>query len=368
LQTRAHGCAESWKKIFKYRKLEVPDLPLVSILIPNYNHSRYLDECIQSALDQTYPNVEILLLDNQSADSSVSVAAKYASRGVRINRNIINILNRSYRVLAEQMASGEYLLLMGADDAIHPAFVEKAVDIMQRHPQVGYVHGERDFMDEQSNLIELDPFFNCSFVAPGRSVMPIYMVTTIAHPAQGIVRRSAFERIEGYQREVDHMNADKSLWFYLSAVSDYAYIRDKMCRIRVSTNNQTALTQQNFQHPVLCHMIINEFCRYAEQHGFEGVAARKEEALQRLAVDFLAYAGGMLANGNYEGAWSYLAYAKILWRGVTGQKRWQCLMGMWKSKKIDMEYIAHYDTMFAARKRNYEPPSGFVPIDMGALQ
>lgn len=341
--------------------------PLVSIMIPNYNHSRYLDECIQSALAQTWPNTEVLLLDNQSADSSIEVAEKYASQGVCINRNAFNILNRSYRVLSEQLAQGEFLLLMGADDAIEPTFVEKAMRIMLRYPQVGYVHVERNFMDEQGNTIELDPFFNCSFVAPGRNVMPIYMVTTIAHPAQGLVRRSAFNRIGGYQREVDHMNADKSLWFYLSSVSDYAYIREKLCRIRVSANNQTALTRQNFQHPVLCHMIINEFCRYAEQFGFPEVLARKEESLRRLAGDFLIYAGGMLACGSFEGAWAYLAYARIVCRDITGQERWQKLNNMVKTETVDMEYITQHDTMFAARKRGYEPPQGFEPIDLEVL-
>jgi hypothetical protein len=197
--------------------------------------------------------------------------------------------------------------------------------------------------------------------------MPIYMVTTIAHPAQGIVRRSAFQRIGGYQREVDHMNADKSLWFYLSSVSDYAYIREKMCRIRVSAHNQTALTRQNFQHPVLCHMIINEFCRYAEQFGFPEVLARKEEALRRLAADFLVYAGGMLEHGDYDGAWAYLAYARILRRDITDDERWQRLNSMWETKTVDRDYIRERDTMFAARKRGYEPPPGFTEIAPEAL-
>ena len=341
--------------------------PLVSILIPNFNHSRYLDECIQSALAQTWKNTEILVLDNQSSDSSVNVAAKYASQGVRVNRNAANIVNRSYQVLSDFLSKGEFFILMGADDAIEPTFIEKAVRIMQRYPQVGYVHVERDFMDEQGNKTELDPFFNCSFVAPGRSVMPIYMVTSIAHPAQGLVRRSVFDCIDGYQREVDHMNADKSLWFYLSSVSDYAYIKEKLCRIRVSANNQTALTRQNFQHPVLCHMIINEFCRYAEQFNFTDVLARKEESLRRLASDFLIYAGGMLACGSFEGAWAYLAYARIVCRDITGQERWQRLTKMVETETADMEYIAQHDTMFAARKRGYEPPQGFEPIDMEAL-
>lgn len=343
------------------------NLPLVSILIPNYNHSKYLDECIQSALSQTYKHTEIILLDNQSTDESVQIAQKFRSQRVRVNRNITNILNRSYRVLSEQLATGEFLLLMGADDAIHPSFVEKAVRIMQKYPNVGYVHGERDFMDESSTLTELEPFFNCSFIAPGKNVMPIYMMTTIAHPAQGIIRKSAFDRIRGFQREVDHMNADKSLWFYLSATSDYAYIRDKMCRIRVSNNSQTSATIKNFQHPILCHMIINEFVRYAEMNNISQVLERKDEALRRLAKDILTYASDMLYAENFEGAMDYLMYAKIVDRQVIKNNQWQNLIKLCNDKEMSSECLTSHNTMYSARKRNYAPPAGFIPIDMGLL-
>ena len=58
--------------------------PLVSIMIPNYNHSRYLDECIQSALNQTWPNIEIVVLDNQSTDDSVKIVSKYIDKPIEL--------------------------------------------------------------------------------------------------------------------------------------------------------------------------------------------------------------------------------------------------------------------------------------------
>lgn len=336
--------------------------PLVSIMIPNFNHSRFLDECFDSVLSQTYTNCEILFLDNQSGDNSLDIAKKYIKYGVKINRNAQNIFNTSFRVLSEQLAQGDYIMLVGADDALEPRCVEKCVSILQAHPSVGYVHVERNFFDENGNITELDPFFRCSFVAPGRAVMPIYMVTTIAHPAQGMIRRSAFGRIEGYQREVDHANTDRSLWFYLSAVSDYAYLREKLCRVRVSSRSETSSTIKNFQHPLLCHMIINEFLRYAQQFGISEVLARKDEALKRLAHECLGYAGKMLQISEYQIAWSYLEYARLLDRSISEDDDWKKLSEMVDTKEIDIEYILSKDTAYSARKRSYEPPEGFTPI------
>ena len=63
--------------------------PLVSIIIPNKNYSRYLDESIQSALNQTYCNVEVIINDNCSTDDSFDTMLKYLDKGL-----IINMLNK----------------------------------------------------------------------------------------------------------------------------------------------------------------------------------------------------------------------------------------------------------------------------------
>lgn len=105
--------------------------PLVSIIIPNYNHSMYLEQSIESALNQTYPNIEIIVSDNCSEDRSVEVATKYLSRGVILNKNPQNIYNYNYDILYD-CAKGDYFVLLCADDLIQPTFVEKAVSMMDR--------------------------------------------------------------------------------------------------------------------------------------------------------------------------------------------------------------------------------------------
>lgn len=337
--------------------------PLVSIMIPNYNHSRYLDECIQSALHQTYKNIEIVVLDNTSEDESVKVASKYMSQGVTVCRNCYNVNNMNYNILADHLTSGKYMMLLCADDYILPTFVERAVQIMEEYPNVGYVHGERDFVLEDGTMIDLDPFFCCSFRAPGVEMMPIYMVTTIAHPAQGIFRRSAYEPIGGYDREIDHMNADKSLWFYLSYVSDYAYIREKMCRIRIGSQTETVITQRNFQHPILCHLTIKDFVKFAKEKQLVQVYQREKEALQVLSKEFLIYAGGMLAERSFRQAKQYLDYAKIMNKEIMQSENYKKLMQMYETKEIELEEIRKMNPINHQRKRSYQPPEHYIEME-----
>lgn len=340
--------------------------PLVSIMIPNFNHGHYLDECIQSAMNQTYNNIEIIVLDNSSTDNSIQVAKKYSSSHVRVCRNPYNVLNGTYKILAE-LASGKYMMLLCADDAIDESFVEKAVSIMETNSNVGYVHGERDFVTEAGEILELEPFFICSFITSGENIMPLYMVTTIAHPSQGIFRTEAFQMIGGYDMEIDHMNADRMLWFYLSYVSDYAYIRKKMCRIRVGNQTETLITQKNFQHPILCHLTIKEMVRFAKQNNLQSVAVREEEALQRLAREFLNFAAGMLAADELVNGGRYLEYAKVLCHKIEGEPIYQRLSAIQRqAADIDMDYLRELTRTSLQKCRNYNPPEDYIKLEEGA--
>lgn len=335
---------------------------LVSIMIPNYNHSHYLSQCIESALKQTYPNVEIVVLDNQSGDNSVAIAARYAGKNVRVCRNACNTLNQSYTILAESLTRGEYMMLLCADDYIEPDFIERAVTIMERHPNVGYVHGERDFVLPDGQIIELDPFYNCSFMAPGGNDTAVYMVTTVAHPSQGIFRRSAFRKIDGYNKAIDHVNADRTLWFYLSQVSDYAYIREKMCRIRIGEQTETFVTQENFQHPILMYLTVKAFIDCGKKKRLEAVVRREDEALNRLAVDLLDCAKGMAAAGKWRKAEAYLKFCYVISRDIAGHSDYVMIQQMVAEKKVDIELLRKAKQAGYAKKRGYLPPPGYIEL------
>lgn len=346
----------------------IDEQPLVSILIPNYNHSRFLDECITSAINQTYSNLEIIVLDNASEDDSVEVAKKYMMDSrVRVCRNGKNILNTSYIVL-DKLSSGKYKMMLCADDFIESTFVEKTVAIMEAYPNIGYVHVERDFITDKGEKLDLDFFFNCSFVAPGKEVMPIYTVTTIAHPSQGIFRTETFRKIGGYEMEIDHMNADRMLWFYLSYEADYAYIREKLCNIRIGEQTETIVTQKNFQHPILCHLTLKEMMRFAKKHELSAVYARETEATERLAKDFLNYAAGMLAIQDIETAGRYLEYAVIVSEKIIDEEYYRCLIQMFNgTKPIDMNYLKLMTKNALQKKRGYEPPPKYININLEDL-
>ena len=102
--------------------------PLVSIIIPVYNVEQYLSECMESVLKQTYTNLEILLVDDGSTDSSPKICDKYASQDFRVK--VIHKKNggpMSACLMGIREAAGEYLAFMDSDDWIDLSMIEELV-------------------------------------------------------------------------------------------------------------------------------------------------------------------------------------------------------------------------------------------------
>lgn len=104
--------------------------PLISIIVPIYNTAKYLPRCIDSILNQTYKNLEIILIDDGSTDNSGQLADKYAKNDKRIK--VVHQKNggqSTARNTGIQMAKGEYINFIDSDDEIEPNFVEELFNL-----------------------------------------------------------------------------------------------------------------------------------------------------------------------------------------------------------------------------------------------
>lgn len=118
-----------------------PDQPLISVLIPVYNRENYISECIQSALDQDYPNIEIIVVDNASTDGTWLLCQEISKKDerVRIFRNSSNIGPVRNWLRAAQEANGEFAKILFSDDLLLPGCLSTmAQSLLQK--DVGLVY------------------------------------------------------------------------------------------------------------------------------------------------------------------------------------------------------------------------------------
>lgn len=122
----------------------------LSVIMPNYNHARFLPEALRAILNQSYRPLEVIVIDDGSTDNSVEVIEVFAHKDplVRLyrndqNRGVLFSINRGL-----EMASGEYVYGAAADDKVLPGLFEKSMKLLGRYPQAGLCSTLSRLIDE----------------------------------------------------------------------------------------------------------------------------------------------------------------------------------------------------------------------------
>ena len=131
--------------------------PLVSILMPVFNGELYLNQAINSVLSQTYPNWELLIVDDGSSDDSYKIAESYSKKNEKIR--LFSHSGRGYRGvsatrnLALENGQGQYIATLDCDDEWLPGRLEKQIDIFRHFPQTIMVYGLAETIDEKGDTV-----------------------------------------------------------------------------------------------------------------------------------------------------------------------------------------------------------------------
>ena len=135
---------------------------LVSVLIPAYNHENYIQETIESIINQTYPNIELIILDDGSKDKTwekiTELKPKCENRFVKIhfetkqNEGTCITLNKLLK-----LSSGEFVYIIASDDLAKPQAIEKEVKFLQNNPDYALAVGDNEYVDSMGKQIFRTP-------------------------------------------------------------------------------------------------------------------------------------------------------------------------------------------------------------------
>lgn len=207
--------------------------PLVSIVIPAYNHAKYLPEAIESILVQDYKNVELIVLDDGSMDNTLEVLKNYEGKFYfesHTNMGQANTLNKGWR-----MAKGEILAYLSADDVLYPQAVSECVACLQINQQAVLCYPNFDLIDPQSRVVR-------NVIAPQHSYRE--MVTKfICAPGPGaFFLRSAYEKAGEWDPKLRH-SPDYEYWLRLGLHGSFSHVNANLAAFRVHEGSQSfALT------------------------------------------------------------------------------------------------------------------------------
>ena len=175
----------------------------VSVVIPCFNHARFLADAIDSVAAQTWPDVEAIVVDDGSTDNPASVLKDYPD--VRLlqqpNRGLSAARNAGW-----QASHGDIIIFLDADDVLHPGAAAAAVNELARHPAAMMAFGRLEVMDADGNTIPASlP------IVTGHFYEELLRRNYIRTPAMAALRREAMDLVGGFDPSCSP-SADYDLW------------------------------------------------------------------------------------------------------------------------------------------------------------
>ncbi|MEP6512760.1 MAG: glycosyltransferase family 2 protein [Parafilimonas sp.] len=222
-------------------------LPKVSVLIPTYNYAHFLDESIQSVLNQTFTDFELIIVDNCSTDHTAEVVQKYLiDKRISYYKNSTNIgMIPNYNKCLEY-AKAEYIKYLCGDDKFHPQLLEKFVPVMDEYPNVYIVTSNSEMFGSRTKKREA-PF---KYLQEGKKVIYESLKegrgNWIGEPTVVMFRKSAL-KVGKFATDpnLSGLN-DWEMWLRMLTVGDCYIIPETLSYFRAHTSQFSAKNLNNF--------------------------------------------------------------------------------------------------------------------------
>jgi glycosyltransferase involved in cell wall biosynthesis len=213
--------------------------PLITIVTPSFNQGQFIEETIFSVLNQTYKNIQYILVDGGSNDNTMEVVNRYRDRIDSIihekDRGQADAINKGFRI-----AKGELVGWINSDDILYPDCLEKIVELYNENPNAAiYYHSKNNVIDEQSNIIN-----TYQHIIPNRNHLLKINYNVVQQGS--FYNRTLVERV-GYLNIENHYSMDLDLWLSLLKHGSILCTYDKShSGFRVYSGTKTDTGKENF--------------------------------------------------------------------------------------------------------------------------
>jgi glycosyltransferase involved in cell wall biosynthesis len=213
-------------------------LPLVSVICLCYNQGRFVRQALDSVRNQTYPNVELIIVDDGSQDDSVTQIQSFLQLYPGIpflhlptNRGTCAAFNQGLR-----LAQGEYIVDLAADDVLLPNRIARQVEAFrQLDDSYGVVFTDVLFIDEKS--VEIGAFYprnpdgSLRNPVPSGNIYPQLIRSHIISSPSMLSRKKVYDELEGYDESLSYEDFD--FWVRSSRKYKYFYLDEKLTQKRI---------------------------------------------------------------------------------------------------------------------------------------
>ena len=225
--------------------------PLVSVLVPCYNHELFLDDCLESIIGQSYANIELLICDDCSPDNSYEKILAYADRlkarfpRVEILKNEVNcgVTKNVNRML--RLAKGSYVKTLASDDAMAPDAIGEMVAYLEANPAISVVVANGVTVLEQERYPSFTPQGKIYDAAPDFSPEGFFLRVARCNPISApaaMVRMSVYETYGMYDETIKVEDYEFWLRILKDGNTQFGFLDKALLYYRINANSMTSAT------------------------------------------------------------------------------------------------------------------------------
>lgn len=209
-------------------------MPKVSICIPAYNHEKYIEIAVNSILNQTYTDYEIIIVDDKSKDKTWEIIQKYDYPNIRCycNKENKGMVGNWNEVVS--YAEGEYIKLLGGDDILLPTCLEEEVRALDENPNVSMVISDSLIINSSEEIKGKIERFYKEGIKEGKKLArkSIRYKNYFGNGANALFRKKSFDKWNGFDERVPVI-PDFDMWIKLAYLGDVYYIKKSLSKFRI---------------------------------------------------------------------------------------------------------------------------------------
>lgn len=243
--------------------------PLMSVAIPAYNHAAYIEACLASVCAQTYPHLELVLIDDGSSDDTLERARRFLAEHPDRFRRVVLQRQENQGVSAAsnaciQACQAEWVHLLGSDDLLHPEKITRVQQAIERWrcPELALVHTDVDFIDQRGEKIVRAKLERQGRPTAGPDFTAYRWLFFGEHAIWNpsvTLRRDAWLAVGGFDKALALEDLD--CWLRLSARYAIARVPEVLASYRKHPGN--SLRQRN----KMLHAQLLTYAKFLTEHG-----------------------------------------------------------------------------------------------------
>lgn len=220
--------------------------PLVSVCIPVYNSEHTIRQAIECALAQTYQNIEIIIVDNNSTDRTWDIVQSFSDARMRKYRNETNIGMVPNWNKCIDYASGKYIQFLHGDDVIESNCIEIKTRIAESDENISLVFSASHIINENNEILLLRRQFKTDCIIDGKKLAKKSFLSKnlYGEPTNVLFRRIVSEQLFFFSTNLCY-SVDWELWMRLSILGNVGYSATPLMKYRISKTNATSRTTKN---------------------------------------------------------------------------------------------------------------------------